>query len=157
MFERSTWDWHPESNKIDSLISVICWTGSFVQSRWFSTEGIRWKLLGKEPLLKQWLMSSLILSTDTLLHRMISAFPEPSPVLRSFYLQTVIAPLEGVPTLAWWEGLCAPWTPGAMLAVAWLLAGPPKLDWSRGRRQTKRNTLALQLGGWDVRLATWLS
>ena len=41
----------------------------------------------------------------------------------------------------------SPLTPRAMPAVALLLAGSPKPDWSRGRRQTKRNTLVLQVGG----------
>jgi hypothetical protein len=36
----------------------------------------------------------------------------------------------------------------AMPAVAQLLVGSPKPDRSKGRSQTKRDTLALQVGGW---------
>jgi hypothetical protein len=35
-----------------------------------------------------------------------------------------------------------------MPAVAELLVGPPKRDRSKGRSQTKRDTLVLQVGGW---------
>jgi hypothetical protein len=48
-------------------------------------------------------------------------------------------------------GLSAPETLRAMPAVAYLLVEEPMLDRSRrskGRSQTKRDTLVLQVGGW---------
>jgi hypothetical protein len=57
-------------------------------------------------------------------------------------------PTDGVSTLSWWWGLSAPETLRAMLVVALLLVGSPMLDRSRGRSQTKRDTLVLKVGGW---------
>ena len=48
--------------------------------------------------------------------------------------------LVGAPTSPWWGGLSTPVTLRAISAVATLLAGPPLLDRSKGRRQTKRDT-----------------
>jgi hypothetical protein len=56
-------------------------------------------------------------------------------------------PTDGVSTLSWWWGLSAPETVRAMPAVVSLLVGAPMLDRSRGRSQTKRDTLVLQVGG----------
>jgi hypothetical protein len=53
-----------------------------------------------------------------------------------------------VSTLSWWWGLSAPKTLRAMPAVAYLLVGSPMPDRSRGRSQTKRDILVLQVGGW---------
>jgi hypothetical protein len=60
---------------------------------------------------------------------------------------SVSLPTDGVSTLSWWWGLSAPETLRAMAAVAQLLVGAPVLDRSRGRNQTKRDTLVLQVGG----------
>jgi hypothetical protein len=53
-----------------------------------------------------------------------------------------------VSTLSWWWGLCDSVTRRAMPAVVELPAGPPMPVRSRGRVQTKRDTLVLQYGGW---------
>jgi hypothetical protein len=45
-------------------------------------------------------------------------------------------------------GQGAQMNPKAMPAAAQLLAGPPIPDRFRGRCQTKRDTLVLQVGGW---------
>jgi hypothetical protein len=63
-------------------------------------------------------------------------------------------PTDGVSTLSWWWGLSAPETLRAMPAVAYLLVESLMLDMSRGRSQTKKDTLVLQVGGLGVRLTT---
>jgi len=55
---------------------------------------------------------------------------------------------DGVSTLTWWGSLRASGTPRDMPVVVWLPARTPKPDRSKGRSQTKRDTLALQVGGW---------
>jgi hypothetical protein len=63
---------------------------------------------------------------------------------------TLIFPTDAIPTLLWWWGLSAPETLRAIPAVAYLLVGLPRLDSSRGKSQTKRDTLVLQVGGWAL-------
>jgi hypothetical protein len=62
--------------------------------------------------------------------------------------QGSVIPTDGVSPLSWWWGLSAPETLRAMPAVAWLLVEAPMPDRSRGRSQTKRDALVLQVGGW---------
>jgi hypothetical protein len=64
------------------------------------------------------------------------------------YLANEYNPTNGVSTLSCWWSLSVPETLRAMPAVAWLLFGAPVPDRSRGRSQTKRDTLVLQVGGW---------
>ena len=53
----------------------------------------------------------------------------------------------GLPPCTWWCGLCAPVTPRAMSAGAFrLLLGSPMPNRSKGRSQTKSNSLVLQVG-----------
>jgi hypothetical protein len=57
-------------------------------------------------------------------------------------------PADGVSTLSWWWDLSASETLRAMPAVAYLLVGSRMPDRSRGRSQTKRDTLVHQVGDW---------
>jgi hypothetical protein len=80
-----------------------------------------------------WVLHSQMLGLAPSLEDQISVFMSPS---------------DSAPTLSWWLGLSAPETLSAMPAVAYLLVGSPMPDRSRGRSQTKRDTLVLQVGGW---------
>jgi hypothetical protein len=68
--------------------------------------------------------------------------------LINLYYRVFLPPPMLSHTLSWWWGLSAPETLRAMPAVAHLLVGSPRPDRSRGRSQTKRDTLVLQVGGW---------
>jgi hypothetical protein len=72
----------------------------------------------------------------------------PNETTEFFNCYTPSSHTDAIPTLSWEWGLSAPETLRAMLAVAQLLVGPPRPDRSRGRSQTKRDTLVLQVGGW---------
>ena len=60
----------------------------------------------------------------------------------------MLHPAEGIPTLTKWWGLCGQMILRAMLAVVMLLVWHHVPDRSKVMTQTKRDTLALQVGGW---------
>ena len=58
-------------------------------------------------------------------------------------------PTEGIPTLTQWWGLCGQMILWSMLVIAWLLVWPSTPERSKVMTQTKRDTLVLQVGGWE--------
>jgi len=56
-------------------------------------------------------------------------------------------PPEGVPTLTQWWGFARSYEPESYAGGSLLLVGSPMPDRSKVMTQTKRDTLALQVGG----------
>jgi len=57
-------------------------------------------------------------------------------------------PPDGIPTLTQWWGLCGQMNPRAMLAVAYATSRASHARQVKGDDPDKKDTLALQVGGW---------